>query len=446
MMLKKGTETELTIEGAAFKGKGIAKVDGLAVFVPNTAPGDRIRARITKNKKSYREAKLIEVLEPGPHRISPKCQHAQSCGGCSWQHVEYEEQLAFKTEQVQDHINRIGGFDNLQVNNIIACESPFHYRNKMEYSVGNHRWLSNEEINSDSYVDDQCFAAGLHAPGRYDKILNLQECYLQAPISYQILDFVRSWGIEHNIEPFDRKKQQGFLRNVVVRTSAYTDDLMVNLVTYQDKEDLISPLTDALINEFPDITTVVNNVNDQPNPTAVGRYEKVLYGPGYITDHIGNYRFEIGANAFFQTNTRQAEKLYSIALQYVGAQPDDILYDLYCGVGTLSLFVSDKVNQVLGLELSETAIKNARKNAQQNEVKNVDFVEGDIQQVFNEDIIRQYGSPDCLITDPPRAGMHPDVVDYLNDLGVPKLVYISCNSSTMARDLKKMSEVYTGHE
>lgn len=446
MPLKKGTEAEFTIEDAAFEGKGIAKVDGLAVFVPNTAPGDRVKARITKSKKNYREGKLLEVLEPGPRRIDPKCRHARECGGCSWQHVDYQYQLEFKSEQVQDHMERIGGFDAIGVRDTIGCEDPFYYRNKMEYSIGARRWLSPEEINRDEYVDDHCFAAGLHAPGRYDKILNLRECHLQDPVSYQILDFVRSWCIDHEVEPFNIKRRKGFMRNVVIRTSEYTDDLMVNLVSYKDEPEIMEPLSEALLKEFPQITTVINNVNDRSNPTAVGRYEKVIYGPGYITDRIGSYEFEINANSFFQTNTRQAERLYAVAREYADIQPGDTLFDLYCGVGTLTLFLSDKPSRVLGIELSKVAIRNAQKNSQKNNVDNVDFLQGDIQEVFGEEITGEYGHPDCLITDPPRAGMHPDVVEHLNTLKVPKLVYISCNSSTMARDLKKLSAVYAIEE
>lgn len=446
MPLKKGTEAEFTIEAAAFKGKGIAKVNGLAVFVPNTAPGDRIKAQISKSKKNYREGKLLEVLEPGRRRIEPKCRHARECGGCSWQHVDYTYQLEFKTEQVQDHMERIGGFTNIEVKDTIGCDNPFYYRNKMEYSIGARRWLSPDEINREEYVDDRSFAAGLHAPGRYDKILDLRECHLQDPVSYQILDFVRSWCVAHEVEPFNIKRRKGFMRNVVIRTSEYTEDLMVNLVSYKDKPEIIEPLSKALREEFPAITTIINNINDRTNPTAVGRYEKVIHGPGYITDRIGSYEFEVDANSFFQTNTRQAERLYAVAREYADIKPGDTLFDLYCGVGTLTLFLSGKASRILGIELSKVAIKNAQRNSRKNGVENVDFLQGDIQKVFGEEITEQYGHPDCLITDPPRAGMHPDVVAHLNKLKVPKLVYISCNSSTMARDLKKLSDVYTIEE
>lgn len=442
MKLKKGQEVELEIESAAYKGKGVAKVNGLAVFVPNTAPGDKVTARIIKKKKKYREAKLLEVIEAGDHRIDPKCRHATVCGGCSWQHVGYKHQLLYKQEQVRDHMHRIGKLTHLEVNPTLACEEPFYYRNKMEYSIGHKRWLSREEINRDEFVSDRCFAAGLHAPGRFDKILDIQECHLQEPVSYQILDFVRSYCKEHDIEPYNTIDQEGFMRNVVIRNARHTKDLMVNLVTYRDEEDVYKPLGDAILQEFPEVTTLVVNINDTRSPTAVGRYEHVLHGPGYITDYIGHYHFNIHANAFFQTNSLQAEKLYEIARDYADIEPGDVVYDLYCGVGTLTLFLSELADKVIGIELEEVAMENARQNAEENEVENVSFIKGDMKDEFNNDMINRHGKPDCIITDPPRSGMHPDVVERLNELEVPKLVYVSCNSSTMARDLKELNKVY----
>lgn len=442
MVLKKGQEVELYIESAAFKGKGVARVDGLAVFVPNTAPGDKVKARIVKKKKNYGEAKLLEVIEEGEQRIDPKCQHARACGGCTWQHVDYKYQLEFKREQVRDHMHRIAGLTNLEVNPTIGCEDIFYYRNKMEYSIGHKRWLSREEINKEEFISDRCFAAGLHAPGRFDKILDIQECHLQKPVSYYILDFVRSYCKEHNIEPYNTIDHKGFMRNVVVRTSFHTDDLMVNLVIFKDNDEVIGPLSEALLNQFPEITTLVVNINDTKSPTAVGRYEKILYGPGYITDYIGPYHFNIHANAFFQTNTRQAEKLYEVTKKFADPDASDTVYDLYCGVGTLSLYLSDCAQKVIGIEMVDVTIENARQNAQENEVENVSFIKGDMKDEFNETVISEYGKPDCIITDPPRSGMHPDVVEKLNKLKAPKIVYVSCNSSTMARDLKELNKVY----
>ena len=442
MSLKKGTEVELRIIDAAFKGKGVGKIEGLAVFVKGTAPGDLVRARITNRKKSHKEAKLLEILEPSPDRITPKCSHAGVCGGCSWQHVPYAKQADYKGKQVKDHIERIAGLKETIVHPTLKCEQDFYYRNKMEYSFSTRRWLTEEEINRDEFVDDSGLAAGLHAPGRFDKILNLNECHLQDERSFQILDFVRKYCIENDIPAFDSIERTGYMRHLVIRNAHHTNDFMVNLVTYAWDENVISKLKDALVDEFPFITTVVNNVNDKPTPTAVGRYENVLHGPGFIVDHIGPFHFEIHANAFFQTNSAQAEKLYDVARTYAELKDGDVVYDLYCGVGTLSLYMSEKAEKVVGIELIDVAVENAKKNALQNDVNNVSFIKGDMKEVFNEEMVAEFGAPDVLITDPPRSGMHPDVVKRLCDLKVPRLVYVSCNSTTMARDLVELAEVY----
>lgn len=441
MALKKGQEITVHIEGAAFKGKGVGKIDGMAIFVPGTMPGDEVRARIIKRKKNYREAKLLEVLSPSKDRIEPKCQHAKVCGGCTWQHAPYSKQLEYKTQQVTDHIRRIGGLDT-PVLPALGSENEFYYRNKMEYSISSRRWLTEEEIRSDEFVDDSAFAAGLHAPGRFDKILNLNECHLQREESFQILQFVKEYCLKHDIKPFDIMRKEGFLRHVMIRTSYHTDDFMVNLVTFEDNQEIMRAMTDALLERFPVITTVVNNVNDQHNPTAIGRYEKVIYGPGFIVDKIGDFEFKIHPNAFFQTNTHQAERLYEVARNYADLKEGDVVYDLYCGVGTFSLFMSQNASKVLGIELVDVAIENARFNAKENNVENVSFIKGDMKDVFTQEMVDEFGTPDVLITDPPRAGMHQDVVERLCELKVPRMVYVSCNSSTMARDLKLLSEVY----
>ncbi len=442
MALKKGTEVELTIEGAAFKGKGVARHDGMAVFVNGTAPGDKVNARIIKKKKNYAEGKLLEILEPSKDRIEPKCRHARVCGGCSWQHLPYEKQIEYKGLQVEDHVRRIAGLEYTTVHPALKCEQPFYYRNKMEYSFSTRRWLTEEEINREEFVDDSGFAAGLHAPGRFDKVLNLQECHLQQPESFQILDFIRSYCTERDIPAFDAVNQEGFMRHLMIRTSHHTTDFMVNLVTYEDDSDLMRTMSDQLLERFPFITTIVNNINDTRSPTSVGRIENVIHGPGYIVDRIGRHCFKIHPNAFFQTNTSQAEKLYEVAREYAQIRKGDIVYDLYCGVGTLSLFLAEPAEQVVGIELVDVAVQNAEFNAAENSVENVSFIKGDMKDVFTEAVVEQFGAPDVLITDPPRAGMHPDVVKRLLELRVPRIVYVSCNSSTMARDLKELSGIY----
>lgn len=443
MSIKKGQTIQLTIDSTAFKGKGIGKLDGRAVFVPGTAPGDYIEARVVKKKKSYLEAKLTRLLEPSPNRITPRCSHASVCGGCTWQHLPYPVQLKNKEQHVRDHIERIAHLDPSITHPIIPCENPFYYRNKMEYSFSTRRWLTEDEIKSDEYVDDTGFAAGLHAPGRFDKILNLNECHLQAPISYEILDFVRNYCIKKGIPAFDNKNNRGYLRHLMIRNSHYSDDLMVNLVTFEDNEEQIRKLADSLIKQFPSITTIINNVNDQPNPTAVGRFENILYGPGTITDQIGKHQFQIDVNAFFQTNTSQAEKLYEVAKSFADLNDSELLYDLYCGVGTLSLYLAENAKKVVGIELVDVAIQNARYNAKFNGVDNVEFVLGDMKDTLNKEFLEKHGVPNCIVTDPPRSGMHPDVVRQLSDLKVSKLVYVSCNPSTMARDLQILKEFYS---
>lgn len=441
MSRKKGAEITLSIEDAAFKGKGVGKIEGMAIFVPGTMPGDVVKARIIKRRKKFREAKLLEILESSPDRIIPLCQHASVCGGCSWQHAPYQKQLEYKTNQVEGHIRRIGGLDT-PVHPALGSESQLYYRNKMEYSVSNKRWLTDEEINSEEFVDDSGFAIGLHAPGRFDKILNLNECHLQREESFQILQFVKDYCLKHGLEPFNNFEKSGYLRHVMIRNSYHTDDFMVNLVTFRDEPSTVKKLSDALVEAFPIITTVVNNVNDQITPTSVGRFENVIYGPGYIRDKIGDFEFKIHPNAFFQTNTAQAERLYDVALEFADLKDGEVVYDLYCGVGTLSLYMSQKASKVLGIELVDVAVENAKFNAKENNVGNASFIKGDMKDVFTQEMVDEYGAPDVLITDPPRAGMHPDVVTRLCELKVPKIVYVSCDSSTMARDLKILSDVY----
>ncbi|MEX1011874.1 MAG: 23S rRNA (uracil(1939)-C(5))-methyltransferase RlmD [Balneolaceae bacterium] len=442
MSIRKGEQIELTIDRAAFKGKGVGRFEGIAVFVPGTAPGDRVRAQITKKKKSFCEGKLLEITEPSPRRIQPTCIHANVCGGCTWQHLSYEDQTEIKEQQVRDHMTRIAKLNGGLVQPIIGCEEPFHYRNKMEYSFSVRRWLSEEEIRSEEFVDDRGLAAGLHAPGRFDKILNLKECYLQEPDSFRMLDEVRSFCQEHGIEAYDTYQQSGYIRHLVLRNGRHTGEWMVNLVTNSDNSRVAEAMKTMLLERFPGITTIVNNINDQPSPTTRGRYENVLHGPGYITDRIGEFTFRIHSDTFFQTNTLQAEKLYEVALHYSLMANRGLVYDLYCGVGTLSLWLSREFRRVVGIELSETSIASAKKNADGNAVENCEFLPGDMKDTFNDALLEQTGRPDCIVTDPPRAGMHPDVVRQLKELKVPVLVYVSCNPSTLARDLEMLSEVY----
>lgn len=438
---KKGTIHQLHIESTAFKGKGVGKIDDLAVFVAGTAPGDFVEVQITKRKKKYREAKLLQILKPSTKRIQPHCQHANVCGGCSWQHLSYSDQLLHKRQQVEDHMRRIAKIET-PIDQAIASDQIFHYRNKMEYSFGTRRWLSQQEINSDDFISDEGFFGGLHAPGRYDKILPLNACYLQDERSYQILDWTRKFAERNNLSAYDQETKDGYFRNLAIRNAYHSSDFMVNVVSKTDNPSIMKSYTHELMQAFPSVTTIVNNIQPTLSPVSVGVEEKVYHGSGYIVDKIGNHEFIIHPNAFFQTNTAQAEKLYEIARDFAQLSGMERVYDLYCGVGTLTLYLSEQAKHVLGVELNPVAIKNARFNADTNNIKHVDFVEGDMQKAFSSTLIQKYGKPDVLLTDPPRAGMHPDVVKHLLELQIPRIVYVSCDSSTMARDLFELKSKY----
>jgi 23S rRNA (uracil1939-C5)-methyltransferase len=441
-MIKKGDTIDLIIESAAYEGKGIGRFEDLAVFVPQSAPGDLVRILITRKKKSFAEGRILEILQPGQSRIKPFCRHASVCGGCTWQHVEYQEQLRFKEKQVFDHLKRIGNFTDPVVLPVLASPLPMHYRNKMEYTFSDRRWLTTEEIESGEDFQSDGLALGLHIPGRFDKILNLQECHLQIPQSFQLMDWFRSYAIEHQHEPWNPFKKQGYLRNLMIRNAVKTGDLMVNVVTFTDQPEVMNDIATRMLDRFPQVTTIVNNINDTLSPSSTGRYQKTYHGPGYITELIGPHSYRIDANTFFQTNTQQAENLYSVAKEFASLMGNEVVYDLYCGVGSLSLFVSDLASKVIGIEINSESVRNADQNAIRNEVKNCFFRCGDMKDEFTSELIDEFGFPDVVITDPPRAGMHQKVVEKLNELAVSRLIYVSCNTTTLARDLQLLSETY----
>ncbi|MEX0680861.1 MAG: 23S rRNA (uracil(1939)-C(5))-methyltransferase RlmD [Balneolales bacterium] len=440
--VKKGRELDLEITSAAFEGKGLGRVGDYAIFVKNTAPGDRVRVRIIRKRKNFAEGLLLEILSPSSERIQPKCRHAEVCGGCTWQHIPYDRELVYKTSHVTDHFQRIGGFREFQAEPVIGAPEPFYYRNKMEYTFGARRWLSENEVQSREIVRDKHFALGLHVPGRYDRILNLEECYLQDPVSFRILDAVRNYALKYKIEPYNTHHHSGFLRHLVIRNAVHTQDLMVNLVTRKYDESIIQPLMSYLIENFPEITTIVNNINDTRSPTSQGRYQKILHGPGYIREYIGKYVFRIDTDTFFQTNSHQAEALFKVVYQAFDNQPVNTVYDLYSGIGTLALYVSDMAAKIVAIELSTAAMEKAKENAAENGVKHVFFEQGDMKDTFNDAIIAKYGKPDIIITDPPRAGMHDDVIERIKNMAPGRIIYISCNSATQARDVAALADVY----
>ena len=439
--MKKGKEIELQIEKFADRGKSLARVDGYVVFVPKAVPGDRVVARIRKRKKKYAEASLVQVLEESPLRVQARCEYFGSCGGCKWQHVDYPAQLEAKRESVEDAIKHTGGFEGVRVNPVFGSERIFHYRNKMEYSFSASRWLTTEEIQSGQPFDTR-FALGMHAPGRFDRVIDLQACYLPAPISMRLVNAFRDLAREAGWTCWSTRTHEGYLRHLVVRTGERTGEVLVNLVTNGFDKERFETIIAFLQQQFPEISTFVNTIHEGVSQVAIGQEAHVGFGPGVIHDQIGDFTFEIAPGAFFQTNTLQAEKLYEFARDFAEPGPEDLLYDLYCGAGTISIFMAEHVRHVVGVEVVPEAVVNAEANAAANGVSNCTFVDGDLGKMFTEEFVRHHGRPDVLIVDPPRAGMHPKVVEQIAALRPERFVYVSCNPQTQMRDLKLLEHLY----
>ena len=453
MNIKKGDIVELQIEKYAFEGKGIAKVsknellgineeDGnekkYVVFVYGTYPGDFVKARLTKIKKSYAEAVVVEILSPSSDRTQAKCKYFGLCGGCKQQDLSYEKQLEYKQKQVVEIFYKLGGFKDFLIEPILPSDNVFFYRNKMEFSFSDKRWLTKQEIASNEKLSKD-FALGLHISKIYDKVLDIDECLLQSDLSNQILNFTREFFLKKNISVYSTKTHTGFLRNLVIRKSFYDNHLMVNLVTSDEDEILLKEFADNLVEKFPAVTTVVNNISKKLSSVAVGEYEKVFYGSGFIYDKIGDYNFRISANSFFQTNTKQAEKLYKTALDFAEFNGDEIVYDLYSGAGTIAIFVSPQVKKVFAFESVQSAVNDAKVNAQLNNISNVYFLIADLYKSFLPLVEKNnLPKPDVIIIDPPRSGMHKNTVDDVIALAPGKIVYVSCNPTTQARDIKLM--------
>ena len=443
--MNKGDLIILNVERYAFEGKGIARIDSelnpeisesdsFIVFVNGAYPGDKVSAKIKKIKKSYAEAVVDEILSPAPKRVQAKCKYFGSCGGCKQQDLDYKQQIAYKQEQVEDIFRHNGGFSDLKIDEILPSENVFYYRNKMEFSFSDTQWLTEREMESEIR---KSFVLGLHVPKVYDKILDVEECFLQSEISNGILNFTRNFFKERKSTIYNTKTHTGYLRNLVIRQSQKTNDLMINLVTSEENETLLKEYVSEITHQFPEITTIVNNINKKKSSVAVGDYEIVYYGSGYIYDKIGNYKFRISSNSFFQTNTFQAEKLYSIALDYAELKGDEVIYDLYSGAGTIAIFVSGFAKEVYGFEAVESSLFDANANLELNEVKNVNFIQADLYKSFFP-FTKTLPKPDVIILDPPRSGMHKNTVDDVLKLRPEKIVYVSCNPTTQVRDIQLM--------
>lgn len=445
-MMKRGDEITLSVERFGAEGKSVARVDGFVVFIPGGIPGDTVKARITRVSKNFADAQVLEVLVPSTLRTAPRCAYYGTCGGCSWQHLSYAGQCEFKRQQVADALERIGGFTGTTVLPTLGAENEYYYRNKMEFSFGV-RWLTAEEMGrlkaqEHPSTPAEQFALGLHIPRRFDRVLDLRECHLQSPESAAIVNAVREFAVARELTIYSTFTHTGYLRNLVIRETRHTGQRMVNIVTSEERPALMNEFCAMLLDRFPSITTVVNNITERKSQVAMGDREIVLHGPGWITERIGSRSYRVSANSFFQTNTLQAERLYDAVRRYAALTPQETVFDLYSGTGTIALHVADDAGQVIGIEAVASAVEDARRNAATHGVTNCRFLLGDLKdRVLDRAMEAELQvKPDVVICDPPRAGMHPGVVASIRALAPARIVYVSCNPATQARDLKLLCD------
>ena len=431
----------LEILDAGAKGKSIARAeDGRVVFVNNAVPGDIANIQTTKKRKAYFEGTAISFSKYSDKRVAPACSHFGTCGGCKWQFMGYEHQLWYKQNEVENNLRRIGKVDLPEVTPILGAPEQYFYRNKMEFSFSDNKWLTLEQIQSDVVVKDRN-ALGFHIPGMWDKILDLDKCHLQADPSNAIRDFIKKKAIALQMPFFNTRKQEGMLRTLMIRTSS-TGDVMILLQFFRESESQRTLLLDAIVSKFPELTSLLYVINSKGNDTIYDQEVICYYGLDHIFEEMEGLRFKINAKSFYQTNSKQAFQLYKITRDFAGLKGNEIVYDLYTGTGTIAQFIAKKAGKVIGVESVPDAIEAAKENAVLNGIENVSFFVGDMKKVFNEEFIDEHGTPDVVITDPPRDGMHGDVVAQLLRIAAPKIVYVSCNSATQARDLALLDAHY----
>ena len=439
---KKAETIDLVIDDLAFGARGIARSDDFVWFVERGIPGQKVRARIIKKKKNYGEAFVQDVLEPSPHQVEPPCPYFGTCGGCRLQHLDYEVQVDAKTRQVKDILERIGGFHDIDVRPTLPSDHIYAYRNKMEFSFSDRRWLS-EDDPPDKPKD---FALGLHTPGRFDKVLDIDACLLQSEKSNRVLKTIKDLALQTNLPAYGVRSHNGFYRFLVIREGKNTEDLMLNFVTSgqspKEGNEAIRWIVHKMFWRHPEITTVIHSISDRKAQAAFADSEKLILGPERMTEKIGNRVFEISSNAFFQTNTHQAERLFDTILEVADFHGSEIVYDLYCGTGAIGMMIAEKVKQVIGIEVIESALEDAERNVELNKIDNMKFVLADMKDALKdtEFLEAEFGLPDVVILDPPRGGTHPKSIKGLLRLSPPKIIYVSCNPSILARDLQILCE------
>ena len=440
MKRKKIILKNLSITDYASEGKSLGRVEGKVIFVEGAVPGDVADIFITKNKKDWAEGKAINFTEYSKERTEPFCIHFGICGGCKWQMLPYEKQLQYKQQEAEQVLKRIGKTELPDVLPIIGSDNIIYYRNKLEFTFSNRRYLTNEEINKSLQIPQEN-ALGYHAPGIFDKIIDIKECWLMDEINNLIRNTIRGYAIEKKLSYYDIKEHTGFLRNIILRYSS-TTELMVNMVFGYDDKTEIKNLLSFLLEKIPAITTLLYTINPKWNDSINDLDPRLFSGKCYITERIGEFKFKISPKSFFQTNTKQALKLYEVAKSFACLTGNEIVYDIYCGTGSIGIFLSKSAKKIIGVDLIEESIKDAKENAVLNNIEHAHFFAGDVIKICNEDFFAEHGKPDVVITDPPRAGMHENLISKLLEIEALKIVYVSCNVATQARDINLLARKY----
>lgn len=430
----------VSIVDVAAEGKAIAKDNDMIIFIPYVAPGDIADIQLTRKKNSFAEGRAITIHTYSSEREQPFCEHFGVCGGCKWQHLKYASQLHYKQKQVTDNLERIGKIELPEINSILGSKKTTFYRNKLEFTFSNKRWMTEDEIKSGAQFDDMN-ALGFHIPSLFDKVLDIKKCWLQNDISNQIRLAIRDYAIKHQLPFFDLRNQNGFLRNIIIRTST-TGELMLIVVFFEEDEENRTKLLDHLLALFPQISSLIYIINGKANDTITDQEVITYHGKDHIFEEMEGLKFKIGPKSFYQTNSEQAYELYKIVRDFAGLKGSELVYDLYTGTGTIANFVSHQAQKVIGIEYVPEAIEDAKINSAINGVNNTLFFAGDMKDILNSTFIETHGRPDVIITDPPRAGMHNDVIETILLASPEKIVYVSCNPATQARDLALIDEQY----
>lgn len=436
---KKPLLEDVLIEDIGGEGKALSRFEGKILFVPMAIPGDVVDVQIQKSKKSYSEGYVTQYKKFSDMRIDAKCEHFGVCGGCSWQHLPYEKQLMYKQKQVVDFFVRLGKLTGFEARYILPSEKTYYYRNKLEYSFSAQRWLSNEEIESGEEKIDRR-GLGFFLPKKFFRILDINSCHLQPEPSNSIRQELKKFVIENNLEPYDQRANVGFIRSVIIRNTSIGEWLII--VTFHHESPWIAKILDHLRDKFPELTSIYFVINPKVNDVITDLKTMFYWGKPHITEEMEGLKFRISPKSFYQTNSHQAYTLYKVTRDFAGLKGDEVVYDLYTGTGTIANFVAGSCKKVVGVEYIEEAIVDARINSADNNITNTVFYAGDMKDVLKEELIEKEGAPDVIITDPPRAGMHPDVVKTILKAKPKKVVYVSCNPSTQVRDIQMMEEDY----